>query len=240
MSHKFLEKLEEDCRFEKPSEEDCQNCEQHDECCDHCDKTLDSPLYCFSCEKIQKQQKLPNYFRVFSLDPSYKVDTNALNEEYDRLVGALHPDFHYNESITQQTLSLDYTTMLNDAKKTLEDPFQRGKYLLSQIFKKDDTLPRELPQEFIMEMFELQEQLDELEASTDNQTLFLSITVEIARLLEELEQELDTEFVQIFEKREQKGISNKARLALAKLNFVLNLKHRLAQQDHYEHDATAA
>ena len=206
--------------------EDCDNCES---CCHFCDEGLETPLYCFSCDKIQKQEKAPDYFRLFSLEPSFSIDQERLNEEYDKLIEALHPDFHVQGSSHDQSLSLDYTALINEAKNILEDPFLRGKYLLSLVHPDAATLPRELPQDFIMNMFMLQEALEELEGGNGTEEEHLRVTGEIDQLKNSLEQELEQKFSLLLQNLEQSDILSEIQYALAKLKFIVNLEEKLKE-----------
>ncbi|MGK0290100.1 MAG: molecular chaperone HscB [bacterium] len=199
----------------------CEQCQYHHHCTE-CSRTLDSPLYCFSCSKIQKKDEIPNYFSIFSLDPNFEVNTDALVDKQDDLLIALHPDLYHLEDTEEQSLSINYCALLNEAKGILENPFKRGKYLLS-LFLEGQAPKLDAPQDFIFEMFELQEEIDDLKKGDSQVDLLKN---QVAEMITSLTQELTESFKKL-KKPTQPNLVDKLSGALAKLKFILNIEERL-------------
>ena len=64
---------------------------------------------------------------------------------------------------TSANLSLERSSQLNDAYRTLRDPVARVEYLLLRLeLRKEGTTKQQAPPELLEEVFELNESLDEL------------------------------------------------------------------------------
>lgn len=118
-----------------------------------------------------------DYFSVFSLPRKLNVDTPTLQREFYAKSRQLHPDNFATASPEKQQWSLEQTSLLNDAFRTLKDPIERTKYLLElegvklEEQSSDATVAaREngkekkqvVPPELLEEVFELNMQLQEL------------------------------------------------------------------------------
>ena len=103
-----------------------------------------------------------NYFEVFSLPKSLNLDTAALEKSFHDLSRTFHPDRHATGSADERRQALRMTTLLNDAYRTLRHPIRRAEYLVAiEGFKPDGS---KVPRAFLMEVFDINERLDELKA----------------------------------------------------------------------------
>ncbi len=85
--------------------------------------------FCDSCGKLQPA--LPaDYFTFFGLPRKLNVDTAALEREFYKLSRKLHPDLYARATGQEQSWSLEKSSQLNDAYRTLRDPITRTEYLL--------------------------------------------------------------------------------------------------------------
>src|SRR5512143_301498 len=85
--------------------------------------------FCNSCGKLQPA--LPtDYFTFFGLPKKLNVDTAALEREFYKLSRKLHPDLYARSTGQEQVWSLEKSSQLNDAYRTLRDPISRTQYLL--------------------------------------------------------------------------------------------------------------
>jgi molecular chaperone HscB len=111
-----------------------------------------------------------DYFSAFGLTRRMSLDPADLEKRFYSLSRKLHPDNFYRASKEEQESSLEQSARLNDAYRTLRDPFARAEYLLTleghQVEKKGSGVPPEL----LEEVFELREWLAELRASASAQT----------------------------------------------------------------------
>jgi molecular chaperone HscB len=118
-----------------------------------------------------------DYFSVFSLPRRLNLDTAALQREFYAKSRQLHPDNFATASPKQQQWSLEQTSLLNDAFRTLKDPIERTKYLLelegvqleeqsssATVAARENGAEKKqvVPPELLEEVFELNMQLQEL------------------------------------------------------------------------------
>lgn len=87
--------------------------------------------FCESCGKVQPPVP-SNYFAFFGLPPKLNVDIAALEKDFYALSRKLHPDLSAGSGSNEkeQEWSLEQSSMLNDAYRTLKDPIKRTQYLL--------------------------------------------------------------------------------------------------------------
>jgi molecular chaperone HscB len=126
---------------------------------------------------IEQSAGSQDYFSVFSLPRKLNLDSAALQREFYAKSRQLHPDNFATASPERQQWSLEQTSLLNDAFRTLKDPIARTKYLLElegvklEEQSSDATVAaREngkekkqvVPPELLEEVFELNMQLQEL------------------------------------------------------------------------------
>jgi len=101
----------------------------------------------------------------------FEIDSEELENLYQRLTLELHPDFFGAASEEQKRLSEKSSVMLNAAYSTLREPASRARYLLSLFAKGNSLQTEELPECFLQDMFTFQESLDEMLESGDQSAL---------------------------------------------------------------------
>ncbi|MFK7936051.1 MAG: Fe-S protein assembly co-chaperone HscB [Saprospiraceae bacterium] len=108
-----------------------------------------------------------NYFEFYELPISFKVDKAALKRTFYANSKKYHPDFYTLESAEKQAEILQLSTLNNQAYKTLNDFDRRMKYVLDLKEAMAAEGENKLPQDFLMEMMDLNEILMELEFDFD-------------------------------------------------------------------------
>jgi len=109
-----------------------------------------------------------NYFDLFGLPVSYRVDSALLAERYHALQRALHPDRYAAAGDRERRLSMQASTHVNEAFRTLKEPLARAHYLLS--LYTDDHRDEQVPTQdtaFLMEQMELRETLAQVKDRLD-------------------------------------------------------------------------
>jgi molecular chaperone HscB len=86
--------------------------------------------FCAECGHVQPAQPT-DYFSFFGLPRKLVLDEAVLEREFYKLSRKLHPDVYSRASVREQAWSLEKTSQLNDAYRTLKDPVSRTEYLLS-------------------------------------------------------------------------------------------------------------
>ncbi len=123
-----------------------------------------------------------NYYELFELPIAPVVDKSGISKKYFELQKRFHPDFFTNETEADKENALEQSAAINkgfnifsNKEKTLEYFLQ-----LKGIIKPDEKY--NLPPQFLMEMMELNEALDEENAS-------------VQQNIDDFENELDKELL---------------------------------------------
>ncbi|MGB0036838.1 MAG: Fe-S protein assembly co-chaperone HscB [Candidatus Acidiferrales bacterium] len=131
--------------------------------CWSCQAPAAGAHFCPACGKIQPLPGGADYFAFFGLPQKLTLDPAALEEQFHKLSWKLHPDNFVRASEFERNLSLERSSELNDAYRTLRDPIARVEYLLLYLeLRKEGTTKQQAPPELLEEVFELNESLDEL------------------------------------------------------------------------------
>jgi molecular chaperone HscB len=131
--------------------------------------------FCSACGKVQPPAPV-DYFTFFGLPRKLNLDTKALESEFYALSRKLHPDLYSQEESKEQAWSLEQSSKLNDAYRTLKDPIKRTEYLLRlegvELEEQSKTATEQartsghikkqvVPPDLLEEVFELNMQLEE-------------------------------------------------------------------------------
>jgi molecular chaperone HscB len=85
--------------------------------------------FCKACGKVQPPAPV-DYFAFFGLPRKLNLDVAQLEREFYELSRKLHPDLSARADKREQEWSLEQSSLLNDAYRTLKDPIKRTQYLL--------------------------------------------------------------------------------------------------------------
>ena len=103
-----------------------------------------------------------NHFELFGLAPAFSLESDALERSYHEIQSKVHPDRFAHAGDAERRASLQWTTRVNEAYRTLKDPVQRAKHLLElqgvDVAFETNTA---MPPEFLMQQMELRETLEE-------------------------------------------------------------------------------
>lgn len=131
-----------------------------------------------------------NYFELFGLPVGFDIDLAALSARYRELARRVHPDKFAQGSDQERRLSMQWTTLVNEAFQTLKDPIRRGRYLLtlSGVELRDETDTAMDPQ-FLMEQMELREALEEVRGAPQPHKRLAELANDIRRRLDDKTQQ---------------------------------------------------
>lgn len=135
-----------------------------------------------------------NYFELYGMPVSFQADESEIKKKYFELSKKFHPDFYASQSAEKQQEMLEMSTLNTRAFQNLSDFDRRMKYILEQkklIFEGERYV---LSPDFLMEMMEINEELEELkieneEAKTKKSGLKISDL--LYRLQDEMKKILD-------------------------------------------------
>ncbi|HMG83184.1 MAG TPA: Fe-S protein assembly co-chaperone HscB [Ferruginibacter sp.] len=119
-----------------------------------------------------------NYFELFEIPVSLKIDKASLSKKYFELQKKYHPDFYTQSNEDEKVEALEKSSLINKALKTLQNEDETIKYVLQQKELLEEEEKYTLSPDFLMEMLELNEAVMEEEPA--------AITKKIAAVEEEL------------------------------------------------------
>jgi molecular chaperone HscB len=129
-----------------------------------------------------------NYFEVFGLPKVLNLDLKALEKTFHELSRKYHPDYFTTAPAEERQRALQMTATLNDAYRTLRHPVRRVEHLLQiEGFKPDGS---KVPKSFLMEIFEINEQLDEVRAGSASKEQIAALKQDIEQRAEAFESQL--------------------------------------------------
>ncbi len=136
-----------------------------------------------------------NYFELFGLPVTYTLDKGELATHYRELQRVVHPDRFASASEQERRLSMQGSTLINEAFQTLKDPMLRARYLLS-LHGVDMSDSKESTQdmEFLMEQMELREELADAGSQSDPFAAVAKILQGIDQRLKVLIEKLTEQF----------------------------------------------
>jgi len=91
--------------------------------------TMRAEHFCSACGKVQPPVPV-DYFTFFGFPRKLTVDVALPEREFYQLSRKLHPDLYSRAEAREQEWSLEQSSLLNDAYRTLKDPIKRTEYLL--------------------------------------------------------------------------------------------------------------
>ena len=138
--------------------------------------TMRAEHFCSACGKVQPPVPV-DYFTFFGLPRKLNVDVALLEKEFYQLSRKLHPDLYSGADAREQEWSLEQSSQLNDAYRTLKDEIKRTEYLLrlegveleeqskaatEQARASGQVKKQVVPPDLLEEVFDLNMQLEEL------------------------------------------------------------------------------
>jgi len=151
--------------------------------------------FCGSCGRVQPPAPV-DYFTFFGLPPKLNIDISVLEKDFYEFSRKLHPDLSARSSAQEQQWSLEQSSLLNDAYRTLRDPIKRTQYLLhlegvaleeqsksaTEQARATGAVKKQIvPPDLLEEVFELNMQLEELRMNKKMGEDDPSLNTEIAR-----------------------------------------------------------
>jgi len=140
--------------------------------------TMRAEHFCTACGKVQPPLPV-DYFTFFGLARKLDLNVGELEREFYTLSRKLHPDLYSTADSREQQWSLEQSSLLNDAYRTLKDPIKRTEYLLRlegvELEEQSKSATEEarasgrlkeqvVPPDLLEEVFDLNMELEELRA----------------------------------------------------------------------------
>lgn len=111
------------------------------------------------------------YFEFYNILESFTPDQKLIKQKFYELSRTYHPDFFVNESEEKQQEVLELSTYNNKAYQTLSNPNKLTEYLLNLKGEINENEKYALPQDFLLEMMDVNEALMELEFEPNSEAI---------------------------------------------------------------------
>src|SRR5262245_46067172 len=120
--------------------------------------------FCPQCTKILTLARHGDYFSFLGLPRKLAIDPTELEQSFRTLSRQFHPDYFYNAAPAERRASLERSSYLNDAYRTLKQPIPRIGYLLELegFGTASPDQAKQVPPSLLEEVFALNEELDEV------------------------------------------------------------------------------
>jgi molecular chaperone HscB len=127
--------------------------------------------FCPQCTKILTLGRQGDYFSFLGVPRKLNLDHADLEQRFRTLSRQFHPDYFYNASPAERIASLERSSYLNDAYRTLRQPMSRIEYLLeleamgvgaSARTGMASDRTQDVPPALLEEVFALNEELEEV------------------------------------------------------------------------------
>ena len=149
-----------------------------------------------TCEGVRGRAELSpvhlNHFELFGLAPAFALDVERLEGAYRDIQSKVHPDRFANAGDAERRASMQMTTQVNEAYRTLKSPVQRAKYLLElngvDVAFETNTA---MPPEFLVEQMEIREQLEAAKDAASLERLQKEMAVQARKLETQITEKID-------------------------------------------------
>jgi molecular chaperone HscB len=121
--------------------------------------------FCPQCTKILSISRHGDYFTFLGLPRKLGIAANDLEQRFRGLSRQFHPDYFFNAPPSERRASLERSSYLNDAYRTLKQPSTRVEYLLQLeglAARSPEEASKQVPPSLLEEVFALNEELDEI------------------------------------------------------------------------------
>ncbi|XP_049434035.1 iron-sulfur cluster co-chaperone protein HscB [Epinephelus fuscoguttatus] len=189
--------------------------------CWNCKLPLDQRpvFFCMSCKAVQPPDEEASYFKLMDCDYTFTLDTHKLQKRYLQLQRSLHPDNFSQKSVREQEYSESHSALVNKAYQTLLKPLSRGLYMLElEGMRIDDGTDSGADSEFLMELMEINEALDEAQTPEEANKIGQDTKGKLAVLTEEIDAAL------------LKGELQAAKVLLAQMKYYANIEEKVKEK----------
>ena len=207
--------------------------------------TMRAVHFCSACGKVQPPVPV-DYFTFFGFPRKLDLDVATLEREFYALSRHLHPDLFGQAESQERAWSLEQSSLLNDAYRTLKNPIKRTEYLLrlegieleeqsKQATEKaratGELKKQVVPPDLLEEVFELNMHLEELRAQKKLGEDDPALLEEIGKAKLSLEEKYDALFNELktewqhWDQSIDGGTAEDRRKVLLKMLDILNRRN---------------
>lgn len=156
--------------------------------CDECGEPMAIPLSCDHCGANYPERRAMGPFSVLGLEARWDLPEELFETRETTLAQRLHPDRWQGKGERQHKRALIAWSAVNEALEKTRDPFARAETLLEATHEWDDALSGKttLPQAFLIEQLELQEEIQDGVDRDRKKALNKTIRHELKELVRQL------------------------------------------------------
>lgn len=133
--------------------------------CPHCGTNTSEAHFCGECSKIQPLSSGVDHFRFLDLPRKLNIDPLELEKRFYSLSRQFHPDYFLAAGDLEKQASVERSSKLNDAYRTLRDSIGRITYLLTLEGYKESE--KKAPPDLLEEVFELNMKIEEIKSAKE-------------------------------------------------------------------------
>lgn len=163
-----------------------------------------------------------NYFELFELPVTLKVNTATLSRKFFELSKKYHPDYFINEEDQAQAEALEKSAQLNKAWKTFQNPDETIKYVLQLKGLLEEEEKYELPPDFLMEVLEINEQLMDADEP--------AVKADLESTIQQLQNEIYEPVKKMVENYQEDSVSEKDLLQVKAYYYKKKYLDRIRRQ----------
>lgn len=180
------------------------------------------PLFCPACNALQPPPA--DYYALFGLPARLAISPDELQQSFYALSRALHPDRFGRKSERERQYSLEASSVLNDAWRTLRNPLARAEYILKQHgFDIGEQRSNNVPPELLEEVFELNMAIEEVRGGDESARPQLEAArAKFLAMLGDVDRELDALF-RAWDETQRRDELAAIRALLNRRKYVQNL-----------------
>jgi len=134
--------------------------------CPHCGTKTSEAHFCGECGKILPLSSGVDHFRFFDLPRKLSIDPLELEKRFYSLSRQFHPDYFLSAGDLEKQASVERSSKLNDAYRTLRDSVGRITYLLTLEGYKESE--KKAPPDLLEEVFELNMKIEEIKSAKES------------------------------------------------------------------------
>jgi molecular chaperone HscB len=158
------------------------------------------PVFCNHCGTVQEPCSHCDFFQFFSCPRQFCIDENVLAARYKELQKRLHPDKHVLRPIEERRLFESQSAIVNDAYRTLKEPYRRAAYLLKtlgvDVEGEDGNRAANTSPELLMEVMDVRERIDAASQMQELQDIRREYATKLTQTIDEAARAFDAGDVQ--------------------------------------------
>jgi molecular chaperone HscB len=191
--------------------------------------------FCPQCTKILTLGRQGDYFNFLGLPRKLNLAADDIEQSFRALSRQFHPDYFYNAPPAERRASLERSSYLNDAYRTLKQPISRIGYLL-ELEGFGTAAPeqsKQVPPALLEEVFALNEELDEVRGLRANGAAADQLRPRVERARQPIEAKRAAHEEQLQQLSQQWDVLVERRAPAAERTAVLQaLKDRMLERNY--------